>query len=424
MNIDCIFFALTFIFGVVCAFIASEWKSHILLLTQVSLLVFYNPVSNKILVIITIIHLTYLIAFRARNLLKINGAKVLTFISILMIYCGTTGLRMSTSIDLDNWGSVVLSPVVTGPLLAISILSQLRNAYNIYTFLKVYAIARMLETAVVGIVIYAFFQNELQLLDVFLDGYARLDFDETRRLISISSRNANEAAFLLLPAAIFFFNYFKVSNTYKVYFFVTLIAIILTWTRSALVLFLMYMLFSNMKLNWKQIQKPALQIIFVVLIVASYIFVSYHTDPSRLLTFETIDMRFTQYTDYLGSVGKLNFMSGIVEDIWTKSSMLNLSYNISSENVFIEFLYKYGLIPGVLIIYFHLVASTKSIYYLLFTRSFAASESKISNGGRLVFITYLILFVAANTTSFEQSSILWIIGLLALNVSRIYKSSH
>jgi hypothetical protein len=157
---------------------------------------------------------------------------------------------------------------------------------------------------------------------------------------------------------------------------------------------------------------------FVVLLVPIVAMITARAgSEDRLLSDETIVMRFTLYFEYVRSLLSLPFFHGIFEDIWTTCDTLSISSYISSENIFIDTFVKNGLLTGIV------YSSVWVIFMFLYIKIFSIIKynKRLVSNEDFYFIMFFIgtffsVFLMANTSLFEQVSFFWILFGLAIPV--------
>ncbi len=391
----------------------------------IALYCFYNPFTNKAIFILIAIWIIYLLTFQ--NKFKFNNKYTLIILTIgtYWLFSGMRGILVSRTMDQDDIASFLVSPYVNGVLWAVLIVTTIKSIEDVTKFFYCYAFFRLVEIGISGIVFYFFFYDTLMQYSILLKEFIRLDVDPAKRLISIASRNANDAAFLLMPSCILYFQnlYFRTTLKYGIYFLISVLALILTFTRSGWLIFIICIVFFILILKKIKISfLKSVLFLFVTLVISLFVYFSLLKVESRLTSDETIVMRMNQYYDYFFGIGKVGFFNGIYEDIWTTADFLSVREYISSENIFLDTFIKHGVLAGILysiIWLYFIITNLKTV--LLLQKNTAFIQKNM-----LYFIAsfcsmFFVLFLMANTSLFEQSSFYWILFALSVPIYNYVK---
>lgn len=415
---DYVLIGLTIIWIIITC-IPSRKDENILLYLLVSLLTFYNPVTNKLLFLTIIITLIWGL-LNKRFSSKIDFYSVSTIIiSCLFLYIATNSFDYSKTYIQDQWQTQVLSPIFNGPILGLAVYIILYNKNQLAKILYYYSRLRLYEIIIFGLIIYILNYDLLFTIRDFFEGFIRLDVDETYRLISISTRNANEAAYLLItPIVIIFSRYLSERKKILLFeFILCCMAMILTWSRGPLIISIFAIFVLLLIKSSNKLRVIIYSIISILILSTIYLIFGILRNEDRLLSLETISLRFELYGDYFNAIQLIPNFNGYYENINELSDILKLKYKLSSENFFIDIFVKNGLLFGILVIIYFTYYVTISL--ILF---FKIVKYKINNDYFLeiaLIIALLANLLANNMTLFEQTSILWIqIGMIYF----LYKS--
>lgn len=382
----------------------------------------YNPFTNKIIFIILSLWGAKL--FLTTNLFFRNKFVVLIFtVGTYWLFAGIIG-AIKSSIEFEEIISGIVSPYFNGVLWAVIIISTLKGINDVRRFCYFYALMRVIEIGVLGLYLY-FFQYELLLeLRIVLDKFIRLDVDPTKRLISFASRNANEAAFLLVGAAGFLFHklYLKINFKNGIVFGILVIALFLTWTRSGwlifIILILLYFLFIG------RVRKVFLATSLIITFLSIFpIILLLASRSDRVFSDESLQMRIDLYLQYISNLYKVPFFYGIYNDIWVTADKLSISMYITSENTFIDTFVKFGILAGIL----YSIIWTVFLYLYGKILIYAKRNRNVLGVDDFYFIvslcaTFFATFVMVNTSLFEQMSFCWLLFGLSIPVYKEIKS--
>jgi len=386
----------------------------------------YNPITNKIIFIVMSLWLFKLIRSKKYSF-RNKYTLVIFFIGTIWLLSGIYGLLLSKTMKYDDIASYLVSPYFNGVIWGIIISITLRDLEEVKRFCYFYALMRLLEIGVLGLFLYFFLYESLIEWGVLLKEIIRLDVDPTKRLISFASRNANEAAFLLIGAGGFLFQKFYLKMNFKnsVALFTMVLALLLTWTRSGWIVFIFLILLIFMFIG--KIKKKFLIMLFlgffIILIPLGIMIIARAGSESRLLSDETIMMRFNLYYEYVTSLWKVPFFHGIFEDVWVTSDMLSISSYASSENIFIDTYVKHGIFAGLL---YSVIWGMFLFHYIKITVLARKMRTMLSTEEFYFIITiaatFFSVFVMANTSLFEQVSVFWILFGLSIPIYKDLKS--
>ena len=263
-----------------------------------------------------------------------------------------------------------------------------------------------------------------------LKDYIRLDVDITKRLISFASRNANEAAFLLLGIGGFVFIKFynKINFLNSISLIIFLSALFLTWTRSGWILFILLIISFFIilgKVKTKFFYNSFFLSFFVICFIAIMI-INRNENESRMLSDETIMLRFELYFQYFNSLKLLPIFFGVFETIWVTCDRLFIEKYISSENIFLDTFVKYGLLGGCLFMACCFVFTYNYLYILGLAKKINQKlEPEDYHFVVILFCTFFFTLIMANTSLFEQTSFFWILFALSIPLRQVLvKSNH
>ncbi len=385
---------------------------------------FYNPITNKIIFLFLLVWFiievldSRLLLFLDKHIFRIF------LVGTLWLVTGVIGFNQSKSIEQDEFTSYLLSPYFNGVIWSILILRTIKTIDNLKSFIKHYVLFRMIEIAFLGIFIFLFVYDWFVQFSFILQEYFRLDIGEEKRLISIASRNANEAAFLLIPSVLFYL--IQLNNKYNfkyfLFFIISVTALFLTYTRSGWLVFaistiLYFLIYGKVKrvfLNYL--------LLFSLLILILFIFYFFTGDikSSRLNSSDTIELRFIQYFDYLTNIAKVPLFNGYYEDIWVLGDLLNTREYISSENLLLDTFIKHGLLMGsiYLLFWIYSIMSGISTIRLIHDNNLKMRSDDLSLFSFILSI-FFALFIMANTSLFEQNSIFWILLAISFITKRL-----
>lgn len=401
-------------------------KSNSILLHKILIFLytFYNPITNKLLFLLLLIWFLFEV-LDSKWLFFLDKHIFLIFIvGTLWLLTGIIGFNQSKSIEKDEFSSYLLSPYFNGVIWSILILRTIKNTDDLKSFIKFYVLFRLIEIAFLGMFIYFVVYDWFVQFSFILQEFFRLDIGEEKRLISIATRNANEAAFLIIPSALFYIVQLnnKYNFRYLIFFIFSILALFLTYTRSGWLIFVISVLLYF--IIYGKIKRIFLKyfLIISVLILFLVFFYSFfgQIKPSRLNSTDTIELRFVQYFDYLMSISKVPIFNGYYEDIWVLGDLLNTREYISSENILLDTFIKHGLLMGLIYLIFWIYSINSSISVIKLV-----NDKEISLSGEdkslYAFITsiFLTLFVMANTSLFEQNSIFWILMAMVFISKRL-----
>jgi hypothetical protein len=337
---------------------------------------------------------------------------------------GIIGFNQSKSIELDEFSSYILSPYFNGVIWSILILRTIKTIDNLKSFIKHYVLFRMIEIAFLGVFIFLFVYDWFVQFSFILQEYFRLDIGEEKRLISIASRNANEAAFLLIPSVLFYL--IQLNNKYNfkyfLFFIISITALFLTYTRSGWLVFaistiLYFLIYGRIKRVF--LNNLLLFSLFILVLVVFYFYTG-DIKSSRLNSSDTIELRFIQYFDYFTSISKVPLFYGYYEDIWVLGDLLNTREYISSENLLLDTFIKHGLLMGsiYLLFWIYSIMSGISTIRLIHDNNVKIRSDDLSLFSFILAI-FFALFIMANTSLFEQNSIFWILLAISFITKRL-----
>lgn len=288
-----------------------------------------------------------------------------------------------------------------------------------------YAISRIIEVAVIGMIIYLFFYDEFFAYFSLSEIDNGISDPSTPRLFSIGAPNSNDAAFALLGAfgliTYQLFNRFRFSELLLT--IIALVGMLLTWTRSVWLFVLLYfVLFFGLK---KKLSKIALLFtgvgLVVISVIAFHLFEERKTIEDRLQTTDNVNLRKQQLTEYMNAIPRMPFFWGLYDDPRVIADKLHITEEISAENYCLEIFTRNGILAGCLFMAFYLYFIISSwlttIEYI--KRHKVEKENVIFVIA--VFGTFISLFLMAQTSLFRNNLILWImIGFMSIIKQQIY----
>jgi hypothetical protein len=282
-----------------------------------------------------------------------------------------------------------------------------------------YAITRIIEVSIIGMIIYFFYYNEFYLFATLTDFNISISDISNPRLISIGAPNSNDAAFVLLGCLGFIsyrlFHRFKVSDL--ILSLLALSGLLFTWTRSVWLFVLLY--FGIIIGFNKKISRFTLLFFGIFLLalslVAFHIFEERKLNDERLQTGENAFARQKQYIDYLSAIPNLPFFWGLYDDPQIVASRLHIKEDFSAENYTLETFTRNGIMAGSLFVIFfgYIIVS-----FWLTIRTYIAIHSNDAINSAFVialFAVFVSLFIMAQTSLFRNNLIIWImIGFLSV----------
>ena len=309
----------------------------------------------------------------------------------------------------------------------ILIISTIKKLDHLKYFVKSFVICKFIELCIGGLVVYFFFYEEAQILisylkeisgikieisDLELSGYYNVN-DSSKRLYSIFNTNAADSSFFLFITFCLSYSLYVLDKSKIKLIFVTTIAvsILLTLTRTAIILSLVYFLFYNKSIfgNKNFVSSVIFSIIF--LIFAYICFGDLIKSDDRLKNNQSQQARIEQYTSYITGIADLDLFSGSGDNFETLSNKLKLKNEISSESYFIKNFYTKGILVGFCIIGFFIDSIRIILYKKSKLKKSLRIEPKIWLSALLILHFSIIVF--ASTTLLVNNTFLYInTGLL------------
>lgn len=353
----------------------------------------------------------------------------LTLISLILLI---TGLFSVYALSVPNEGIIgsILRDFIVMLFWPILISYTIKNIEDLQKLAYFYAVARIIEVGVIGIIIYFFYYDELWALnyryDLKLD---MLDLDHASRLLTIGAPNSNDAAFVLLGAMglVAYRLFYKIKIIDLILCLVAFLGMLFTWTRSVWPFVALYFLFVigfNKRINKFAIILFCIAAYFLS-IFALQSFQNKKMEDERLQTYGNFYSRQQQLNDYLGGIFRLPVFWGMYDDPKVVAAKLGIRDSFSSENYTLETFTKRGLLAGFLFIGFF-------IYFIFSFWQTTKMYIKVNQHDKknvgfviAVFGVFISIFLMAQTSLFRSNHIIWImIGFMSVIKQHTYRRVH
>lgn len=342
----------------------------------------------------------------------------LIIISVILLATGIFSFLALEERPLSLLGTLSRNFIVMSfwPLILAQTVPDVKQLQKVAYF---YAVTRIVEVAVVGLVIYFFFYEEFYLFSNLTELGISIPEPENPRLCSIGAPNPNDAAFVLLGAlCLIIYRLYERFRPGDLLLSLTALAgILFTWTRSVwLFLLIFFLLFASIK---KKLNKRMIILAGFGLIIISVIGLRFFNERSstdeRLQSAYTVDLRKQQLTEYISSIPRIPLFWGLYDDQQYVSDKLNITEEISSENFILEIFTRHGILAGLLVIAFFLFYM---INFWLTVRTYIAN--RLNDREDVIFViaffaAFVSLFLMAQTSLFRNNLIIWImIGFMSV----------
>lgn len=342
----------------------------------------------------------------------------LVIISVILLATGIFSFFAMEDGSLSILGTLSRNFIVMTfwPLILAQTVPDIKRLQKVAYF---YAVTRIVEVAVVGLVIYFFFYEEFYLFSNLTELGISIPEPDNPRLCSVGAPNPNDAAFVLLGAlCLIIYRLYERFRPGDLLLSLTALAgILFTWTRSVwLFLLIFFLLFVNIK---KKLNKRVIILAGAGLIIISVIGVRFFNERSstdeRLQSAYNVDLRKQQMTEYISSIHRLPLFWGLYNDQQVVSDKLNITEEISSENFILEIFTRHGILAGVLVIAFFLFYM---INFWLTVKTYIAGRLNDRDDVLFViafFAAFVSLFLMAQTSLFRNNLLIWImIGFMSV----------
>jgi O-antigen ligase len=329
---------------------------------------------------------------------------------------------------MDILGSILRNFIII-TIWPILISNTIDDIPSLYKFAYFYAVIRIVEVSITGMIIYFFFYKEFYVLISLTDINMSISDYNNPRLVSIGAPNSNDAAFVLLGAlglmVYQLFHRFKfIDLTLAIS---SLVGILFTWSRSAWIFVILYFLLIislNKKIN-KSLFIFVTTIIVIFSILAIQLFEERKVNDNRLQTNYTANLRKQQIVEYISAIPKMSFFRGMYDDPRIIASKLQIKDSTSAENYTLDIFTKHGILAGVSFILFfsYFIVS----FWLVTKRYLNDNDTNHPNSYFVVaiFATYVSIFLMTQSSLFRNNQIVWImIGFMSVIKQQILKRTH
>jgi len=292
-----------------------------------------------------------------------------------------------------------------------------------------YAITRIIEVSIIGMILYFFYYEEFYLASVFLNFDANISEITSPRLLSIGTANSNDAAFALLGAlgllSYRFLSRFRVIDV--ILSLVALVGLLLTWTRSVwpfVFIYLALVLSLNKRINKFAILTAGIFLLGLS-VLAFQLFEARKDSDDRLQSADNAYIRQQQFIDYISAIPNMPFFWGRYDDPQVIASKLHINEDFSAENYSLEIFTRHGILTGCLFLVFFsfiIVSSWNTTkIYINIQHQFREDNAFVI----AVFAIFISLFLMAQSSLFRNNLILWImIGFISVIKQQNLKQGH
>jgi O-antigen ligase len=363
-----------------------------------------------------------LLILKNQNLIAKNYSIVIFLCGNILYGIGIIAISYSRTIDFSNITNYIISPYINSVIWSLILIETIYSTADLEKLFYRYAIFRILEIGVVGLIIYFLNKPEIYAYMYNINDMAYLNM-KNPRLGSFSVPESIKASlYLIFANAILVYRlYNKIKIIDIILMGIGLIAILFTWSRSGWifqVIVILLFFFLVGKLKFRHV------FLFSIVILASFFLLqdtinSRLDADARLTSSQNYNTRVFLLQEYASNIQNIPIF-GVIEKAETMTKILDVNTSISSENIILDAFTTRGIFGGLLTIFL----------FAYFLRKFIKirRESQYiyrAYHSQYLFITmitciYISLFLLANTFLFLHTEPIW--WLLFASVAIIEKT--